>query len=71
MSEREAQFPLASHAERNEWDADICACGTPVVSCHGCAESRCLKCDPYTEYELINRCCVVVSIGAAVPEETL
>jgi hypothetical protein len=43
------------------WNAEECACGAKLVSCHGCCESRCLKCDPYSEYERLNRCCVTTN----------
>lgn len=33
----------------DEGDVVNCACGTSLVRCVRCGESRCLSCDPYEE----------------------
>jgi hypothetical protein len=43
----------------HKWNAETCDQGHELVGCHGCCELRCLTCDPYTDYERLNRCCTV------------
>ncbi len=60
-SEWPGNFDTGAERHGRAWDAERCACGSLLVGCQGCCEMRCLVCDPYTDYERLNRCCTTTS----------
>jgi hypothetical protein len=54
--------PETRSERTSEAATERCACGANLISCHGCAEPRCLTCDPYGEYERVNQCCTEMDL---------